>query len=374
MSRTRFSVFSAALAGAGLLGCSQSHPPAPPPVPVKVVTVERSAGSAGTRYSAAVLPAVQVDVAFKVTGYVEALAQVKGADGVMRPIQEGDVVSRGMVLARIRTEDYSQRVASAMASQADARAAEVVAEADHKRTAFLAEQHAVSGSELDNQRARKDSAIAHRLGAEAQLAEARTALRDCSLTSPIDGVVVKKRIEVGSFVAGGTVAFTVADTRRVKVVFAVPDVGVNSLRPGSPVSIRAEAVASTFPGAVTRIDPSADARSRTFEVEATIPNPEGVLKAGMVAAVALPGAAETGPVLPVLPLSSLVRAKSDARGFAVFQVEESGGQAKVALRDVHLGQLVGDRVLVRDGLAVGDRVVTLGAGLLHDGDAVQVIP
>src|SRR5215813_11528049 len=154
MPRTRFFVFSAALAGAGLLGCSQSHAPTPPPVPVKVVTVEAGAGSAATRYSAAVLPAVQVDVAFKVTGYVETLAQVKGADGVLRPIQEGDVVAKGALLARIRSEDYAQRVASAMASRADARAAEVVAEADHKRTAFLAEQHAVSGSELDNQLAR----------------------------------------------------------------------------------------------------------------------------------------------------------------------------------------------------------------------------
>jgi RND family efflux transporter MFP subunit len=320
-----------------------------------------------------VLPAVQVEVAFKVTGYVDALAQVRLPDGTTRPIQEGDRVTPGMMLARIRSEDYSQRLAEAVANQADARAAEVVAEADHKRTAFLAEQDAVSGSDLDNQRARKDSAVARRGGADAKVAEARTALRDCVLTSPIEGVVVKKRVEVGSFVSGGSVAFTVADMRTVKVVFAVPDVMVNTLHVGSSVAIRADAVGS-FRGAITRIDPSADAKSRTFEVEASVPNSDGKLKAGMVASVGLGGESAPAPARVTLPLSSLVRPGADSRGFAVYQVQESEGRARVALRQVQLAELVGDRVIVRDGLGSGDRVVTLGAALLHDGDAVRVIP
>ena len=374
MTPTRILVFSSLVAAAGLAGCSR-HPAstAQPPVPVKVHTVESGAGGTSTRYSAAVLPAVQVEVAFKVTGYVDALAQVRLPDGTTRPIQEGDRVTPGMMLARIRSEDYSQRLAEAVANQADARAAEVVAEADHKRTAFLAEQDAVSGSDLDNQRARKDSAVARRGGADAKVAEARTALRDCVLTSPIEGVVVKKRVEVGSFVSGGSVAFTVADMRTVKVVFAVPDVMVNTLHVGSSVAIRADAVGS-FRGAITRIDPSADAKSRTFEVEASVPNSDGKLKAGMVASVGLGGESAPAPARVTLPLSSLVRPGADSRGFAVYQVQESERRARVALRQVQLAELVGDRVIVRDGLGSGDRVVTLGAALLHDGDAVRVIP
>ena len=374
MTPTRSLVFSSLVAAAGLAGCTrQAASTEKPPVPVKVHTVESGAGGASTRYSAAVLPAVQVDVAFKVTGYVDVLAQVKLPDGTTRPIQEGDRVTPGMMLARIRSEDYTQRLAEAVANQADARASEVVAEADHKRTAFLAEQDAVSGSDLDNQRARKDSAVARRVGADAKVAEARTALRDCVLTSPIEGVVVKKRVEVGSFVTGGTVAFTVADMRTVKVVFAVPDVMVNTLHGGSPVGIRADAVGD-IGGSITRIDPSADAKSRTFEVEASIPNADGRLKAGMVASVGLNGEPTAAAARVALPLSSLVRPGPDSRGFAVYQVQESDGRTRVALRQVQLAELVGDRVMVREGLASGDRVVTLGAALLHDGDPVRVIP
>ena len=375
MNPTRSLVFSSLVAAAGLAGCTRhSSPTEHPPVPVKVQTVESGAGGASTRYSAAVLPAVQVDVAYKVTGYVDSLAQVRMPDGMTRCIQEGDRVTPGMMLARIRSEDYTQRLAEAVANQADARASEVVAEAEHKRTAFLAEQDAVSGSELDNQRARKDSAIARRVGADAKVAEARTSLRDTVLTSPIEGVVVKKRVEIGSFVSGGTVAFTVADMRTVKVVFAVPDVMVNTLHVGSPISIRADAIGGTFRGSITRVDPSADAKSRTFEVEASIPNADGKLKAGMVASVSV--ASETAPVnvRVALPLSSLVRPGAGSRGFAVYQVHESEGRARVALRQVQLAELVGDRVMVREGLASGDQVVTLGAALLHDGDAVRVIP
>jgi RND family efflux transporter MFP subunit len=375
MTPTRFLVFSSLVAAAGLAGCTrQPAPTGQPPVPVKVQTVESGTAGAGTRFSAAVLPAVQVDVAFKVTGYVDALAQVRLPDGTIRAIQEGDRITPGMMLARIRSEDYSQRLAEAVANQADARASEVVAEADHKRTAFLAEQDAVSGSELDNQRARKDSAIARRVGSDAKVAEARTALRDCVLTSPIEGVVVKKRVEIGSLVSGGSVAFTVADVRTVKVVFAVPDVMVNSLHAGSPIAIRAEAVGGVFRGSITRIDPSADARSRTFEVEASIPNQDGRLKAGMVASVALAGDSAPTAARVALPLSSLVRPGAAGRGFAVYQVQDSDGRTRVALREVQLGELVGDRVMVREGLAAGDRVVTLGAALLHDGDAVRLIP
>jgi len=377
MSRPRpLSLLVVAAAAATLVACSKpSEAARRVEIPVKVATVDRAAGPSGERYSATILPAVQVDVAFKATGYVEALAQVRNPDGTFRPIQEGDRVEPGMMLARVRSEDYAVKVASAVAAEAEARAAQVVAEADHKRTEFLFSQKAVSGSELDNQRARKDSAVAHTVGAQAHVAEARTALRDCVLTSPIDGVVVRKKIEIGSLVSGGTVAFTVADARKVKVVFASPDVLVNSVHPGSPVSIAVEAVGGSFHGAVTRVDPSADSRSRTFEIEATIPNADGALRPGMIASVALPGDLVRGEsTASTLPLSALVRSTRDARGFAVFRLEGGEGPTRVALRDVRLGELVGDRVVVRDGLAQGDRVVTRGAALLRDGDPIRVIP
>jgi multidrug efflux pump subunit AcrA (membrane-fusion protein) len=148
---------------------------------------------------------------------------------------------------------------------------------------------------------------------------------------------------------------------------------VNTLEVGSPIAIRADAVGS-LRGSITRVDPSADVKSRTFEVEASIPNADGRLKAGMIASVGLGAESTASAVRVALPLSSLVRPGADSRGFAVYQVQESNGRTRVALRQVRLAELVGDRVMVREGLTTGDRVVTLGAALLHDGDTVRVIP
>lgn len=84
MNRTRFSGFFAIVASAGQSGCTGHRPAGQPPVPVKVQAVTTGPGTAGTRYSAAVLPAVQLEVAFKVTGYVDALAQVRPPNGTVR--------------------------------------------------------------------------------------------------------------------------------------------------------------------------------------------------------------------------------------------------------------------------------------------------
>ncbi len=90
-----------------------------PPVPVKVAAVElNSAGGGGARYSATIIPRTEVELAFKVGGYVDALQQVRGVDGRMRDLQEGDRITAGAVLARVRQSDYQVKVREAV-SQAD---------------------------------------------------------------------------------------------------------------------------------------------------------------------------------------------------------------------------------------------------------------
>jgi multidrug efflux system membrane fusion protein len=89
----------------------------------------------------------------------------------------------------------------------------------------------------------------------------------------------------------------------------------------------------------------------------------------------------------ILPLTAVVRSPHDPRGFAVFVIagggspERGGGGAApgesketVKLVDVKLGDVIGSGVYVTDGVAATDRVVTMGATLVRDGDAVRIIP
>src|SRR6266852_196057 len=106
-----------------LLMACQSKQVKKPPVPVKVATVELHAANSGARYSATIIPRTQVELAFKVDGYVEALQKVRGVDGQIRDLQEGDAVVAGAVLAQGRQSDYQVKVKEAESQASEARSA-----------------------------------------------------------------------------------------------------------------------------------------------------------------------------------------------------------------------------------------------------------
>src|SRR5262249_23459300 len=188
---------------------------------------------------------------------------------------------------------------------------------------------------------------------------------------PMDGVVLARFIEVGALAAPGTPAFSVADTSTVKVVFGVPDTVLESLQLGATQAVTAEALhGAELVGRITRIAPVADPKSRVFEVEVTLDNPNDELKAGMVASLKLGDASAAAAPVAVLPLTAIVRSPAHSGQFAVYVVDKSVAH----LREVDLGEFLGNQIPIRSGLADGEQVVVMGASLLSDGEAVQVIP
>jgi multidrug efflux system membrane fusion protein len=170
------------------------------------------------------------------------------------------------------------------------------------------------------------------------------------------------------------VAFAIADLDSVKATFGVPDTVVRTLKMGTRQTIALEAFrGETFEGRISRIASAADSRSRIFEVEIEIPNPRGELKPGMVASLELARDAAAQPHV-LLPLSSIVRAPAPANGYAVFVLEKDGDRRIARIRPVQLGDLQGNRIAVREGLQRDESVVVMGAALLSDGQAVQIIP
>jgi multidrug efflux system membrane fusion protein len=338
--------------------CGGEPPPPPPPVPVTVAVVGGASGTGQARYGGAIKADASVDVAFRPSGVVDQVTQVRGADGRMRTLQDGDRVRRGQVLARLRQDEFRDQVS-------DAEAGLQQAQADYERASQLYENRSVSKAEYD-------AAYARYTAGRARQSQAAISLADATLRSPIDGVILKRTVEVGSLAGPSLPAFTVADTRIVKVVFGVPDVVLVDLRPGATLAIQAEAMpGEVLQGRITRISPSADPNSRVFEVEAALPNPDGRMKVGMLATLRLgDGAPDTGAFVP---LASVVRPVGDSTGYAVYVVQESS-QATARLRRVTLGEVSGNQIAVREGLAKGERVIVRGATIVADGQAVRVMP
>lgn len=374
MNRQSAGAFVLSLTLAG--GCAGDPAPVKTPTAVRVRAVEHATSRSARRYSATINPASRVDVAFKVGGYVQKVGTARGVDGKPRLLQEGDHVSMGDMLAELRSAEYAHKLDEAKAALGEATAAREQSKIDFDRAERLAASESVSKAELDASRVKLDASTARLKGAHVRVAEARTSLDDTRLRSPMDGVVVKRSVEVGTLAAPGTVALSIADTATVKVVYGVPDTEVDALRLGTKQTVTTEALRGReFDGRITRISPVADPKSRVFEVEVTLDNPAEELKPGMIAALRLndTGPDKTAP-LTLLPLNAVVRSPKHAGQFAVYVVDTKQSPPQARLREVEIGEFLGNQVPIRGGLADGDQVIVMGAALVSEGEAVQVIP
>lgn len=349
------------IALAALVGCSEQQEFAPQPTPVTVRVVHGATAGNGVRYSANIGPDVQVDVSFKVGGYVEEIRQVTGADGRQRNLQEGDLVRKGTLLARIREGEYRDRLAEAQAALTKARS-------DFNRAARLFENQNISKADYDAANAQLESATA-------RTNQAEQSLRDCAILAPMDGIILRRGIEVGTLVSPGMPGFSVADTRAVKAEFGVPDIVVGSMKMGAQQIVTTEAFPGVeFRGRITRIAPSADPSSRVFDVECTITNPESNLKVGMIATLKLNTSTTADAPRMAIPLNCIVRPKNDPTGYAVFVVATRNGAEYAESRTITLGDVVGNMITVTGGLNGGERIIVRGATIVPDSGLVRVIP
>jgi multidrug efflux system membrane fusion protein len=191
--------------------------------------------------------------------------------------------------------------------------------------------------------------------------------------APFEADIVRKSVELGSFVGPGVPVFVLAKTDVVKIVIGVPDTAVQSIRLGQPVEVAVEAFANrTFQARISRIASAADPTTRNFEVEIAIPNRERVLKVGMIGSVQFAAEAGKKPTTTMkVPLSAIVQAKDGSYG--VFVVSGAKGGEIAQLRAVEIGPVLGTEIAVLNGLSAGDEVITSGANLLKDGQRVGVV-
>ena len=243
-----------------------------------------------------------VSLAFKVGGR---LAEV--------PVQEGDRVKAGQLVARLETPDFDVQlraaraaVQGAAAKLAEAQATRRRAAVDYARARRLMGEDATTMQQLDLARAEADvanaqigAASAGLRSAEAALAQAELNRSYCELRAPEAGQVTERVHLPGEILAAGTPVVSVSQLDTVKVIAAVDETRVGAVRPGDSARVRVytfdrryfEGVVTDVSAAgefATRKDWGAQRRDiRTFAVRVRVPNPEGLLKDGMTAEVVL---------------------------------------------------------------------------------------
>jgi len=265
--------------------------------------------------------------------------------------REGGRVGKGDPVAKIDTSSLVHQLESAQAA-AD------LARVNRDRIADLRKGDVASQDELD----RMESQCRQ---AEAALAIARQAYDDATLLSPIEGVVDDLAPDVGEFVNRGETVARIVDVSRIKLIVNVPEKDISFFDTGQSARVRnPEPVSGFTSGTITRIGMVADPMSRTFRVEATVDNPRGVFRPGMIAKVEL--VRRTRERAIVIPLFAHLQTPE---GPLVY-IEKDG---RAEARRVETGIRRGMEVEVTKGLRAGDRLIVSGQRALSDGAPVRVV-
>jgi len=366
---------------------------------VRTIAVKLADDQTPARYSAIITPNAQVDLAFRVPGYIVRLRQTKGADGRIRPLEPGAHVEAGMILAQLRRSDYVAVVDKSRgardANDAATRAAEAQivqsqavltqAELDFSRVSRLWEQESITKPAYDASQATLDIARAKLVAANsalaaareqassasAELKEAEIALADTELRAPFGGILLRRHAELGTLVAAGTPAFTIADLHSVKCLFNVPDSALQYFREGQSLTLTIDAFpAETFQGQIVSVAASADPNVRSFQIEATVANSGLKLRSGMIAAVQVEEM-QSGRGVQI-PVDALVHDPIQDR-YLVYGMDQRSGREYAREILVKPGPLSGSNVLILEGLEPGQKIIVTGANLLRPGDAVHEI-
>lgn len=265
-------------------------------------------------------------------------------------VRPGQMVAAGDIIARFDSAAQQIALDRATLDVADARTTLA-------RTQGLASNNVVAGTALSAAQLAADTA-------ELELRNAEMELGRRTITSPIAGSVSLIRVTPGNYVAAQTPVTTIDDTSSILIDFWVPERYAAQIMPGMAVNVSAVALpGQAFTGDISAIDNRLDPASRTLQVQAEIPNPDGVLRSGMSFTVALDFAGESYPA--VNPLAILW----SAEGSYVWKYQDG----KALRVPAEIIQRNSDGVLVRADLAEGDAIITEGILQLSEGADVTLL-
>ena len=367
----------------------------------------RPAGS----HPAARAQRIQQPVSVSASGAVEANVTAQGAFQIAGRVSrvyvdEGQAVTKGQVLAELDAADYRNAYEAALAQADAAHATSQKAQDgprvqeleqaridfdrwqdeytrmkflyDHKSLAandfkkieagYQAAQQRYDMARQGTRAEEKDSASAQFRAANAQMREAQKRLADTRLLAPISGFVGMRRIDVGDTVGAGTPVIGVLDLNPVKVRIGVPESEIGKVHEGARAIVAIPSLENRqFEGKVEAVGVSADPASRSYTVKVVVPNPEHVLRAGLVSQARIFGSTMVN-VLTV-PGDAILR---DAKGVVHVYVYNPG-QNRVYLRRVEVGEPAGGEVEIRNGLNADEQVVVAGQQNVREGSPAKVM-
>ena len=191
--------------------------------------------------------------------------------------------------------------------------------------------------------------------------------------APFAGRIGIRLVNVGQYISKGRALMPLQKLNPIFVNFSVPQRQIPDISFGQKISVTVDAFhATVFPGTISAINSEVDAATRNISVQATLDNPDEVLRSGMFAQVLIELPVSASRV--VLPATAVAYAPYGNSVFIVEKMKDKDGNEYLGVRQqiVKLGDTRGDLVAIEEGVKPGEQVVTAGVFKLRNGAAVQV--
>ena len=304
-------------------------------------------------FSGSLDPEWQADVAAKVDGRIEKVY-----------VREGDVVTKGQVLAILEQTDTNANLIIAQGSFLDAQTNLRKAETDLQRYEELFKRGAVSQKAVDDYRFARDNAAAKLESARGTLQGMESKSTGTVLVAPEDGIVSKRYYQEGYYAKAGTPIIAVADISSLKTIIHIPEGQISGVDVGNEAVIKVPAYGDKkIVGEVTRIAPVADLPSHTFEAEVSVDNSQD-LRAGIYANVSLVALPKENVL--TIPLNAIVM-RDDQQTVYVANAE-----GVVQRRVLNIGYTNDQVAEVVSGLTEQDLIVIEGHHKLREGSKINL--
>lgn len=272
--------------------------------------------------------------------------------------ESGAKVNKGGLLVR-------QNVASERAQLAGSEASVELARLNFDRIADLYKQKLVSKSELDTVRANLRQSVAEADSIRATIAKK-------TIRAPFAGRLGIRQVDLGQILSEGEGIVSLQAYGSILVNFRLPQREIARITTGTLIEVSTDAHPDTIiKGKITAINPEVDSATRNFQIQATVPNPEELLRPGMFVNVRILLSARKQVL--AIPSTAVLYAPYSDSAFVVESNEENGESGKILRQQfIRLGEKRGDYVAVLSGLQEGEVVVSSGVFKLSNGQAVVI--
>lgn len=286
----------------------------------------------------------------------------EGGRVVSVPVDAGDWVSQGQVLARIDRSVQSQQVQSFSAQVQVAQSDADLAQANLDRALQLVERGFVSQADVDRLTATRDAAVARVRVAQAQLAELRARNARLDILAPAAGYVLERNVEPGQTVsAGSPPLFRIARGGEMELLARLNEDALASISPGTRAQVRPVGTDKLFTGQVWQVSPIISEQDRQGTARIALSYAPGLRPGGFATATIASGTV----VAPILPESAVL---SDEDGAYVLIIN---GEDKAERRAVTTGKVTSKGIVIAEGLNGSERVVLRAGGFLTEGETVR---